>query len=224
MFWEGTAPARAVARDPRAWAAGWTRPASLGMGPMGGAPRAAALPSGAIEVVWRGSTVPHHIWSAVPGLRPAWPGPRDLGGQISGAPWPAAAQGTSAVLLPRHAASCGSYLRGRSGRWHRRPGWRWAGWPPRRSPRAVPAAARSRCSGRGRRVLCGPLRTPRPGQGRSGSAGASADRASRVARAGRAAAAGGPPPILTWPQAGARRAFRMRPDTGGRLVDPGSAG
>ncbi len=99
VFWEGAGPGRTLWRVTRRLGQGWSRPASLGMGPMGGAPHATALPSGAVDVVWRGSTSPHHVWSAFlsPGHQPRVP--RNLGGVISGAPWPAAAQNTARVFF-----------------------------------------------------------------------------------------------------------------------------
>jgi Domain of unknown function (DUF1906) len=99
VFWEGPGPGRTLWRVTRRLGQGWSRPASLGMGPMGGAPHATALPSGAIDVVWRGSTSPHHVWSAflTPGQRSRVP--KNLGGVISGAPWPAAASGTARVFF-----------------------------------------------------------------------------------------------------------------------------
>ena len=65
----------------------WSKPANLGMGPLGGAPRATAAPSGATEVFWEGSGS-GQIWSAsrMPGQ--GWSGPRDLGGHLSGEPFP----------------------------------------------------------------------------------------------------------------------------------------
>ena len=99
VYWEGAGKGRTLWRVTRRLGQGWTRAASLGMGPMGGAPRATALPSGAIDVVWRGSTSPHHVWSAffAAGHRPRVP--RSLGGRISGAPFPAAAQNTARVFF-----------------------------------------------------------------------------------------------------------------------------
>jgi hypothetical protein len=99
VFWEGPGRARSLWHVTRRLGSGWTRPASLGMGPLGGAPHASALPGGAVDVVWRGSTAPHHVWSAflAPG-RPAQ-GPRDLGGSVSGTPWPVAAEDTIAVFF-----------------------------------------------------------------------------------------------------------------------------
>jgi Domain of unknown function (DUF1906) len=118
VFWEGPGPARSLWRVTRHLGRGWSQPASLGMGPLGGAPHAAALPSGAIDVVWRGSTSPHHVWSAflVPG-RPAQ-GPRDLGGSVSDSPWPAAAAGTVAVFFRGTDAGLWQLQYRKDGRWH----------------------------------------------------------------------------------------------------------
>jgi hypothetical protein len=98
VFWEGAGHARSLWHVTRRLGQGWSRPASLGMGPLGGAPRATALRSGALDVVWRGSTSPHHVWSAFlqPGHRAR--GPRNLGGSVASAPWPAAARSTARVF------------------------------------------------------------------------------------------------------------------------------
>ncbi|MGH3408000.1 MAG: glycoside hydrolase domain-containing protein, partial [Streptosporangiaceae bacterium] len=118
VFWEGEGPGRTLWRVTRRLGQGWARPASLGMGPMGGAPRATALPSGAIDVVWRGSTSPHHVWSAF--LGPGHPAraPRDLGGVISGAPWPAAAQNTARVFFRGSRGRLWELGYRSGGRWH----------------------------------------------------------------------------------------------------------
>jgi hypothetical protein len=84
-FWMGTD--RSLWRVTHRAGGVWSKPASLGMGPLGGAPRATAGPSGATEVFWEGSGS-GQIWSAslVPGQ--GWSGPRDLGGHLSGEPFP----------------------------------------------------------------------------------------------------------------------------------------
>jgi hypothetical protein len=118
VFWEGPGPGRSLWHVARHLGSGWSQPASLGMGPLGGAPHAAALPSGAIDVVWRGSTSPHHVWSAY--LKPGQPaqGPRDLGGSVSGSPWPAAAAGTLAVFFRGTDAGLWQLQYRTAGRWH----------------------------------------------------------------------------------------------------------
>jgi hypothetical protein len=118
VFWEGPGPDRTLWRVTRRLGQGWTRPASLGMGPMGGAPHATALPSGAVDVVWRGSTSPHNVWSAFlgPGRRPR--APRDLGGVISGAPWPVAAQNTARVFFRGSRGRLWEVSYKSGGRWH----------------------------------------------------------------------------------------------------------
>ena len=118
VFWEGAGPGRTLWRVTRRLGQGWTRPASLGMGPMGGAPHATALPSGAVDVVWRGSTSPHNVWSAFlgPGRRPR--APRDLGGVISGAPWPVAAQNTARVFFRGSRGRLWEVSYKSGGRWH----------------------------------------------------------------------------------------------------------
>jgi hypothetical protein len=118
VFWEGTGRARALWHVSRPLGGSWSKPASLGMGPLGGTPRATALPNGAAQVVWRGSTAPHHIWSAylVPGARAA--GPRDLGGSVSGTPWPEAAQGTARVFYRGTDGRMWQLTYRKDGRWH----------------------------------------------------------------------------------------------------------
>ena len=118
VFWEGKGKNRSLWRVVRRLGSSWSRPASVGMGPLGGAPHATALPSGAIDVVWRGSTTPHHVWSAflAPGHRAQ--GPRDLGGSVSGAPWPAAAQSTARVFFRGTDGKLWQLTYRSSGRWH----------------------------------------------------------------------------------------------------------
>jgi hypothetical protein len=96
VFWEGT--------DGRLWrvvrgvGAAWTPPQALGMAPMGGPPHAVQLPSGETDIFWRGK-IPHSIWSAQISPDQRVSGPRNLGGQVSGAPWPVLAAGAEAVLF-----------------------------------------------------------------------------------------------------------------------------
>jgi Domain of unknown function (DUF1906) len=118
VFWEGAGSARALWHVTRRLGGTWTRPASLGMGPLGGAPRATALPSGAIQVVWRGSTPPHHVWSAFLVAGQKAQGPRDLGGSVSGVPWPAAAQGTVRIFFRGTDGQMWQLTYRTSGRWH----------------------------------------------------------------------------------------------------------
>jgi hypothetical protein len=118
VFWEGAGSAHALWHVTRRLGGSWTRPASLGMGPMGGAPRATALPSGAIQVVWRGSTAPHHVWSAFLASGQRAQGPRDLGGRVSGTPWPAAAQGTVRIFFRGTDGRMWQLTYRTSGRWH----------------------------------------------------------------------------------------------------------
>jgi hypothetical protein len=118
VFWEGKGKSRSLWHVVRRLGSSWSRPASVGMGPLGGAPHATALSNGAIDVVWRGSTRPHHIWSAflAPGYRAQ--GPRDLGGSVSGAPWPAAAQSTARVFFRGGDGGLWQLTYRGSGRWH----------------------------------------------------------------------------------------------------------
>ena len=68
------------------------------MAPMGGAPRTLQLPSGEIDIFWRGK-VRQSVWYAqiTPDQRVSRP--RRLGGQVSGEPWPVQAAGVEAVLF-----------------------------------------------------------------------------------------------------------------------------
>ena len=123
VFWDGTD--RSLWRVTRDAAGRWSRPVRMGMGPLGGPPRATAQVSGRIEVFWEGSGKRHHIWAAFRGPD-GWHGPRDLGGHAVGAPWPVTAAGGVRVLW-----------RGRAGRlWEERrsPG---GGW---RSPVRLPVS------------------------------------------------------------------------------------
>jgi len=96
VFWEGT--------DGRLWrvvrpvGTAWTAPQALGMAPMGGPPHAVQLPSGETDVFWRGK-IPHAIWSAQIAPDQKVRGPRNLGGEVSGAPWPVVAAGAESVLF-----------------------------------------------------------------------------------------------------------------------------
>jgi Domain of unknown function (DUF1906) len=118
VFWEGRGTRHSLWHVTRRMGRSWSRPASLGMGPLGGSPHATALPSGAVNVVWRGSTRPHHVWSAFlrPGHRPQ--GPRNLGGSVSGAPWPAAALSTARVFFRGTDGRLWQLTYRNSGRWH----------------------------------------------------------------------------------------------------------
>jgi hypothetical protein len=85
VFWKGRN--RALWQVIRRPGRNWTRPSSLGMGPLGGAPHASARRGGAIDVFWRGFGN-DRLWSAThsPGRR--WSGPRDRGGHLASAPFP----------------------------------------------------------------------------------------------------------------------------------------
>jgi hypothetical protein len=118
VFWEGSGKSKSLWHVSRPLGGSWSKPASLGMGPLGGPPRATALPSGAVQVVWRGSTAPHHVWSAflAPGQRAA--GPRDLGGSVSGTPWPEAAEDTARVFFRGTDSRMWQLAYRKDGRWH----------------------------------------------------------------------------------------------------------
>ena len=85
VFWKGKDGAlwHVIRRPGRSW----TRPRWLGMGPLGGAPQASALPGGAIDVFWRGLGN-DGLWAATfaPGHR--WAGPRNLRGHLASPPLP----------------------------------------------------------------------------------------------------------------------------------------
>src|SRR5260370_23562057 len=71
------------------------------MGPLGGAPHAVALPSGQIDIFWRGKTRPTVIWAAVlRGRQVSGPARQGglISGEISGEPWPVVAAGTELIL------------------------------------------------------------------------------------------------------------------------------
>ena len=95
VLWKG--------RDARLWCVNrgllghWSAPRSLGMGPLGGQPLATAQPSGGIQVYWHGSGK-SSVWEAFYRPGTGWLGPRNLGGQLQSAPWPATAAGTVEVL------------------------------------------------------------------------------------------------------------------------------
>ncbi len=97
VFWKGT--------DGRLWrvvrqvGAAWTRPQELRMGRLGGAPRAVALPNGEIDIFWRGFSRPHGVWTAVVTAGKFVRGPKDLGGHVSGRPWPVFAAGSERVFF-----------------------------------------------------------------------------------------------------------------------------
>jgi hypothetical protein len=118
VFWEGAGSRHSLWHVTRHLGQGWSRPASLGMGPLGSAPAATALPSGAIEVVWRGSTRPHHVWSAFLSSGRRAQGPRNLGGSVRGAPWPAAARWTARVFFRGSDSRMWQLTYRSSGRWH----------------------------------------------------------------------------------------------------------
>jgi Domain of unknown function (DUF1906) len=96
VFWEGTDGS--LWRVVRQVGATWTAPQALGMAPMGGPPHAVQLPNGETDVFWRGK-VPHSIWTAEIDPDQRVRGPRNLGGAVSGAPWPVVAAGVESVLF-----------------------------------------------------------------------------------------------------------------------------
>lgn len=116
VFWKGRD--RALWHVVRRPGRSWTRPSSLGMGPLGGAPRASARRGGAIDVFWRGSGN-DRLWSAsfAPGRR--WRGPRELGGNLASAPFPLmSAGGRVDVFWPGADHRLWHTSRGRAG-WRR---------------------------------------------------------------------------------------------------------
>ncbi|HEY7323501.1 MAG TPA: hypothetical protein VH520_01645, partial [Streptosporangiaceae bacterium] len=97
----------------------WGSPKDLGMGPLDGAPQAAALPSGEIDVFWRRLTRPRFLELAV--LQPGGSvtGPVNPGGALGRLlqPWPVVAasgewlvfQGQLGGLRQVHGAANGSW-------------------------------------------------------------------------------------------------------------------
>lgn len=120
VLWQG--------RDKSLWCATrgllgtWAAPHRLGMGPLGGQPQATAQPDGGVQVYWRGSGN-SFIWEAFYRPGTGWFGPRDLGGDVRSAPWPATATGTVRVLWrgPRHQLT---YIRHRPARQWNAVAWR----------------------------------------------------------------------------------------------------
>ncbi len=100
----------------------WAPPRRLGMGPLGGPPQATAQPDGGVQVYWRGSGN-SFIWEAFYRPGTGWFGPRDLGGNVRSALWPATATGTVRVLWrgPGHRLT---YIRHRSARQWNALSWR----------------------------------------------------------------------------------------------------
>jgi hypothetical protein len=65
----------------------WSRPFSLGMGPLGGWPHATAEPDGEIQVFWRGFGNTE-MWAGFRSATGSWTGPRKLGGDMPQSPTP----------------------------------------------------------------------------------------------------------------------------------------
>lgn len=119
VFWKGTDKSLwYVHRDLRGV---WSRPASLGMQPMGGAPRTTGQSDGGVEVYWKG-TGSSRLWEAFYQPGRGWRGPRDLGGSVRSVPWPMPAVGTVQVMWrgPDHRLHQVSHINGK--------GWNDAGW------------------------------------------------------------------------------------------------
>jgi len=132
VFWRGTDGDLWSVR--RGLGGRWSAPASLGMGPLGGRPVATAQPDGGVEVYWKGGGN-SRLWEAF--FRPGtgWRGPRDLGGALRSAPWPATAGGSVRVFwLGPH---------GRLYDRQHRPGgaWNLAGWQGQKRLRTHRATA-----------------------------------------------------------------------------------
>ena len=133
VFWKGT--------DGNLWhvvrglGLPFTRPADLGMGPLGGAPHPVVLPSGEIEVFWRGQTGRSVIWAAaLRGRRVR--GPLRQRGLISAQPWPVVAAGSDWILYRGGDGRLRDMVRTSSGRWVRSDEA-----SPAISPRSQPFAA-----------------------------------------------------------------------------------
>ena len=119
VVWEGTD--RGLWYITRGLSGTWSVPRGVGMGPLGGQPQATAQTDGDIQVYWHGAGNAH-LWEGFYQPGSGWRGPRDLGGDVLSAPWPATAAGTVRVLWrgPGHTLS---YISHRSGG-----GWNLAGW------------------------------------------------------------------------------------------------
>jgi len=115
VFWLGT--------DHRLWyvlrrmGRAWNKPVRLGVGTLGGPPRATAAANGAVEVFWQGSGS-SKIWSASFTFARRWRGPRDLGGQLSGTPSP----------VTESAGTVRIFFRGQDGRLWQTTGSPQRGW------------------------------------------------------------------------------------------------
>ena len=94
----------------------FTAPQDLGMGPLGGPPFAVQLLDGETDVFWRG-TVANSIWSAVIAPRGYLRGVINMGGQVSGSPWPVIAAGIEAVVFRGPHRELWEISRQPGGRW-----------------------------------------------------------------------------------------------------------
>jgi hypothetical protein len=85
VFWKGTDKAlwHIVRRPGR----NWTKPVSLGKGPLGGAPQASGAANGTIGVFWHGAGN-HILWGTTHRPGHPWIGPFQLGGDLRSAPAP----------------------------------------------------------------------------------------------------------------------------------------
>ncbi|MEV7598217.1 hypothetical protein AB0O91_12650, partial [Kitasatospora sp. NPDC089797] len=82
VFWQGT--------DKNLWhttffpgdgpVSGWQAPNSLGMGPLGSAPKAVGQITGTVDVFWKGTGSSPDLWHAWWNSGHAWAGPQNLGG------------------------------------------------------------------------------------------------------------------------------------------------
>jgi Domain of unknown function (DUF1906) len=115
VFYMGTD--RKLWRVVRGLGQGFSRPQSLGMGPLGGAPQAVALPDGQIDVCWQGYTSPRNIWAAFISPAGRARGPVKLGGTLSGQPWPVVADGGEVVLFRGADGVLQMLARKSNGRW-----------------------------------------------------------------------------------------------------------
>jgi hypothetical protein len=120
VFWRGTDGSLWTVR--RGLTGRWSVPTRLGMGPLGGRPVATAQPSGAVEVYWLGWRN-SRLWEAFYQPGRGWRGPRDLGGDLRSAPWPATAGGGVRVFWLGPGGTL--YVRAhRPGHGWNLPGWR----------------------------------------------------------------------------------------------------
>jgi len=117
VFWKGTDQAlwHIVRRPGR----NWTKPASLGKGPLGGAPQASGASNGTIGVFWHGAGN-HVLWGTTHRPGHPWIGPFQLGGDLRSAPAPLLSpDGQAHVFWQGRDGQLWYAVRGPRGIWYR---------------------------------------------------------------------------------------------------------